>query len=49
MDLAPELCQKGDFFPEKEDENLFMFWNLYIVTLYKMQNISTLLCIKFEI
>ena len=30
-DIAPELCQKGDFFPEKGDERLFFVYYLELM------------------
>ena len=33
VDTAPELCQKGDIFPEKKrmEGILFMFWNICLL------------------
>ena len=41
---AHELCQKGDIFPKKRMEAIFVYileYMLTIVSLDKMQNIST--------
>ena len=47
VDTAPELCQKGNFFPEKKDGRHFCLCQgihmLSLVILDKMQNISTLM------
>ena len=37
----PELCQKSDFFSEKEDERIFAYVLEFMCTLAKMQNNST--------
>ena len=36
--------QKGDFFPEKMMEGIFVYVLEFMSTLDKMQNISTLMC-----
>ena len=46
-DTAPELCQKGDVFPEKKDRRHFVYvleYMLGLVSFDKMQNINTLMC-----
>ena len=46
VDTAPELCQKGDIFPEKRMEGIFVYvlkYMLTLVSLDKMQNIVTLM------
>ena len=46
VDAAPELCQKGDIFPEKRMQCIFVCVKEYMLTLVildKMQNISTLM------
>ena len=45
---VPELCQKCDFFPEKEDGRNFYVLE-FMRTLDKMQNTSPLMCTKLEI
>ena len=44
VDTAPELCQKGDFFPEKRMEGIFGYvleYMLTLVSLDKIQNIKS--------
>ena len=43
VDTAPELCQKGDFSPEKKDEDIFVNVLKFMVTLASMQESSTLM------
>ena len=45
--IAPELCQKGDFFLKKRMNGIFVLE--FMFTLDKIQNISVLMCQKFEI
>ena len=45
-EALPELCQKGDIFPGKRMEAIFVYVLEYMHTLFsldKMQNISTLM------
>ena len=46
---APELCQKGDFYLKKRTKGIFVHVLECLLSLDKMQNISTLLYKKFEI
>ena len=47
VDIAPELCQKGDiFFLKKRIEGIFVYVKEYMLTLVnldQMQNINTLM------
>ena len=43
VDAAPELCQKGDFSPEKSMKGIFAYVLELMFTLDKIQNNSTLM------
>ena len=48
VDTAPELCQKGIFFLKKRLKGIFVCVLEFMLTLDRMQNISTLMCKKVE-
>ena len=46
---APELCQKCDFFLKKNMEEVFAYVLECMLTMAKIENISTLMRDKFKI
>ena len=40
VDTAPELCQKGDIFPEKRMEGIFVYVLKYMLTLASLDNMQ---------
>ena len=48
VDTAPELCQKVIFFMKKGIKGIFVYVLEFMLSLDKMQNISTLMCKTFE-